>query len=560
MADQVGREMKDEPDYIAAGWAALQTADWLSAKQHFEAALQESDTPAAHDGLGQTLWWLNEIRAAHEQRAAAYLGYKKQREYQRAAMVAMWLAREQLFLNANTSAMKGWFARAERLLQEVEPCVEHGWFKLFRASVLATPLELAQAAQDAFQIARQFDDADLEAMALAFGGAARVTLGQIDQGMADLDEAMAAATSGEIGYPSVSEIFCVMLSTCDLAGDLMRTQHWCQAGADFAAQHHCPFLAATCRTIYGSWLTATGRWRDAEAELLEAIRSFEAGHRALRTQAVIKLADLRVWQGKYEEAEALLAGYEDHGGAVVALARLHLARGEAASARALLEQVLPQQSSPALDQAPVLRLWIDVQLALGNIDLAQQAVGRFEMLVQDTHSDLLLAQVDLAKGQIKRYTGDAAALQDFQAALNRLQAYEQSLLAGRARLEMARLLSNSDRAAAIMWARAALASLERLGAAHDADEAANLLRQLGVAPHPGPRLQTPLTQREVEVLSLVAHGLSNREIADRLVISPKTAEHHVSQILSKIGARSRAEAAAFAASHRLDERGESSAE
>ena len=200
---------------------------------------------------------------------------------------------------------------------------------------------------------------------------------------------------------------------------------------------------------------------------------------------------------------------------------------------------------PTLNQVPLLRLWVDVQLALGQIDLAQHAVERLETLVQQTHSDLLLAQVDLAKGQIKRHRGDADAQDDFQAALDHLQAYEQSLLAGRARLEMARLLSSSDRAAAVMWARAALASLERLGAAHDADEAANLLRQLGVAAHPGPRLQAPLTQREAEVLSLIAQGLSNREIADRLVISPKTAEHHVSQILSKIGARSRAEAAAL---------------
>jgi len=552
--------MNDMVDHVAAGWAALQAAQWPAAKQQFEAALQEADTPSARDGLGLTLWWLNDIRAAHEQRTAAYLGYKKQREYRRAAMLAAWLAREQIFLNANTSAMNGWFARADRLLQDVEPCVEQGWFALFRASLLAPPSELEQVALETLQIARQFDDVDLEAMALAFVGTARVTLGQIDRGMSDLDEAMAAATSGEISYTSVSEIFCVMLSTCDLAGDLVRTEHWCQAAAGFAAQHHCPFLAATCRTIYGSLLTATGRWRDAETELLGAIRSFEAGHRALRTQAVIKLADLRVGQGKFEEAEVLLAGYEDHGAAVLTLARLHFARGESEAARVLLERALQSQAMPTLDQIPLLRLWIDVQLALGNIDQAQRAVEQLESLVQNTHSNLLLAQVDLAKGQIKRYTNDAGAQHDFQAALNRLQAYEQSLLAGRARLEMARLLSTSDRAAAIVWARAALASLERLGAAHDTDEAANLLRQLGVAAHPGPRLQTPLTQREAEVLALVAQGLSNREIADRLVISPKTAEHHVSQILSKIGARSRAEAAAFAASRRFDEPGESSAE
>ena len=549
--------MNDEIDHVAAGWVALQAARWLEAKQQFETALQQADTPEARDGLGLTLWWLNDIRAAHEQRTAAYLGYKKRREYRRAAMLAAWLAREQVFLSSNTSAMNGWFARAERLLQQVEPCVEQGWFALFRASLLASPSELEQTALEAFQIARQFDDADLEAMALAFGGTARVTLGQVDRGMADLDEAMAAATSGEIGYTSVSEIFCVMLSTCDLAGDLVRTEHWCRAAAEFAAQHQCPFLAATCRTIYGSLLTATGRWHDAETELLDAIRSFEAGHRALRTEAVIKLADLRVWQGKLEEAEVLLAGYEDHDAATLSLARLYFTRGESEQARALLERALQSQSLPTLNQVPLLRLWVDVQLALGNIDLAQRAVERLETLVQQTHSDLLLAQVDLAKGQIKRHLGDAAAQHDFQAALDHLHAYEQSLVAGRARLEMARLLSSSDRAAAMMWARAALASLERLGAAHDAGEAAQLLRQLGVTPHPGPRLQAPLTQREVEVLSLIAQGLSNREIAIRLVISPKTAEHHVSQILSKIGARSRAEAAAFAASHRLDEMSES---
>jgi ATP/maltotriose-dependent transcriptional regulator MalT len=544
-------------DHIAAGQAALKAANWLEARQQFEAALKSVDSPEAHDGLGLTLWWLNDIGASHEQRAAAYVSYKQRQNDRRAAMMAMWLAREQVFLSANVSAMKGWFARAERLLQDTPPCVEQGWFVLFRASMLATPQELEIIATEALQIAQQFADVDLEAMALAFAGTARVALGQVAQGMANLDEAMAAETSGELDYSSVSEIFCVMLSTCELAGDLARTDQWCRAGAAFAEQHHCPFLAATCRTIYGSLLTAIGRWHDAETELLGAIRSFEAGHHALRAQAVIKLADLRVWQGRLEEAEVLLAGYEDQGAASVSLARLYLARGELDLARAALEQTLQSTSTLTLDQVPALRLWVDVQLTLGHFETAQQAVDRLESLAQTAHSDLLIAQAELAKGQIKRQTDEAGARHEFESALNRLHAYEQSLLASRARLEMARLLSDTDRAAAVMWARAALASFERLKAAHDVDEAAHVLRQLGVARHPGPHLQTPLTQRETEVLSLVAQGFSNRDIADRLVISPKTAEHHVSQILSKIGARSRAEAAAFAASHDLGEGTES---
>jgi DNA-binding NarL/FixJ family response regulator len=60
-----------------------------------------------------------------------------------------------------------------------------------------------------------------------------------------------------------------------------------------------------------------------------------------------------------------------------------------------------------------------------------------------------------------------------------------------------------------------------------------------------------LSDREVEVLRLVAHGLSNRQIADTLVISPRTAEHHVQHLYTKIGATTRAAAAMFAMEHGL---------
>jgi DNA-binding CsgD family transcriptional regulator len=59
-------------------------------------------------------------------------------------------------------------------------------------------------------------------------------------------------------------------------------------------------------------------------------------------------------------------------------------------------------------------------------------------------------------------------------------------------------------------------------------------------------IEASLTPREIEVLSLVRAGLTNAEIADRLFISPKTAEHHVGRILTKLGVRSRGEAAATA--------------
>ncbi|HWH24037.1 MAG TPA: LuxR C-terminal-related transcriptional regulator [Candidatus Limnocylindria bacterium] len=85
-----------------------------------------------------------------------------------------------------------------------------------------------------------------------------------------------------------------------------------------------------------------------------------------------------------------------------------------------------------------------------------------------------------------------------------------------------------------------------MGALRDADAAAELLRALGAAGRSWPRGRAALTKRETEVLSLLATGCSNSEIAERLYISRRTAEHHVASILSKLGLRSRAEVAAHA--------------
>ena len=540
-----------DTDPLALGRAALAQADWPAAQAHFEAALAAGpDTPEAHDGLGLALWWLNAVSAAHEQRTLAYLGYKAAGDLPRAARLAAWLAREQVFLRGNASAMQGWFARADRLLADVGPCAERGWVDIYRASMTAEPPALELAAEAALAVARAFNDVDLEGFALANAGMARVAQGRVAAGLAAIDEAMAAATGGEVrDLFVVTEIFCFTLSACELAGDLARTDHWCQAALDYAQRYHSPFLSAYCRTTYGGLLVATGHWREAETALTEAIRVFDAGHQALRVHAVLKLADLRVSQGRLEEADVLLAGYEDRGEARVPLARLHLARGEPQLAWALLEQALSASAAPTLHRAPLLRLLVEVRLALDDLEGARRATAELAELAQWANSELWLAQTDLTQGHVQRWAGDPGAVDSFRKALDRLAAYEQSLLAGRAKLELARALQASDEAGAVMWARAALAAFDRLGAAREADEAAQLLRALGVAVRRTGPAQADLTPREAEVLQLLARGLSNKDIAERLVISAKTVEHHVSQVLGKLGLRSRAEAAAYVAAN-----------
>lgn len=534
-------------DCVSKGKSALANAKWEEAKRQFESALLDLDSPEARDGLGLALWWLNDINGSHEQRTQAYLGYKANGNLPKAARLAAWLAREQVFLRANVSAMNGWFARAFRLRDEMRECAETGWVNIYHASMTASDEGQEKAGKEAIEIARNYHDPDLEAFSLAIIGSVMVSQTKIKEGMDAIDEAMTAVVSGEVkDYFVASETFCVTLSACELAGDFVRTNHWCESALEYAQRYQCSFLSAYCRTTYGSLLAETGKWQDAETALTEAIHTFDEGHRGLRVNAVIKLADLRVSQGRLEEAEVLLSGYEDYGSSVLPRARLHLARGESDLARAVLGQALQSDSSLSLHRAPLLRLLTDVLLVSSQLDEAKQIADELVSLSKLTNSNLFLAQAELALGQISRYENESDAVKHFRAALDHLEIHEGSLLACRVKLELARTLKDTDKAGAITWAKAALAGFERIGAAHDADETNGLLREMGASVKVNARAGDQLlTTREAEVLELLSHGLSNREIASRLVVSAKTVEHHVSQVLGKLGLRNRSEAAAY---------------
>lgn len=547
--------MPTAQERLTAGNAALQRADWSTAKVEFEQTLANTDAPEAHDGLGLALWWLNDIDAAHRQRALAYSGYKDRGDWGAAARTACWLGREQVFLHGNFAAMQGWFARAARLIELVPPGIDQAWFHMLRASMIAPPAEMVQIAEQTIAAARRWQHSGLEAFALAFCGQAQIALGWVERGMQQLDEAMTMATSGEVSdFNIISEVFCALLSACETAGDLMRSEQWCRAAADFAERHQCSFLSAYCRTAYGSLMTALGRWNEAEQALIEAIHAFEHGHKWLRIHAVIRLAGLRVAQDRIEEAEIMLVGLEDYGSAVVPIARLHLRKGEILLARAVLEHALTDREALTLHHRETLLTLIEVLLALDDVTAAEVVLQRLVDLTQHAQSHVLTAQIELTRGCIQLRQGAVDAAQaSFSRALATLKAYDQSVLAGQVRLKMAQSLQTSDPAGAIVWARAALATFDRLGIPQDRAEAIKLLRTLGALNQAAPRLRKPLTEREIEIVGLLGRGLTNREIAERLVISPKTVEHHVSSILDKLNLRSRTEAAALLASGKLDE-------
>ena len=162
----------------------------------------------------------------------------------------------------------------------------------------------------------------------------------------------------------------------------------------------------------------------------------------------------------------------------------------------------------------------------------------------------MTARAERTLGCAAAAAGRPAAIDHLERALEAFCRLEMPLEAGRTHLMLAEALAASRPAEAVAEAQAAFTAFDGLGAARHADAAAALLRALGVRrPRAGPGSLALLTRRELEVLELLASGMSNREMAARLFLTRKTVEHHVHNVLMKLDLRNRAEAAAYAVRH-----------
>ena len=529
-------------DVVRAGRDALAAADWARARSCFEQARELGESPEVLDGLSQALHFQGEYDRAIALKERAFALYRRRGSRVEAAEQARWLAFLHGAVRGNMAAANGWMARAGSLLEGVDACAAHGWLTLDRAPWTRDALERERLARAALAVARRFGDTDLEFGALALLGDAYVHSGRVAEGMTFLDEAMAAVTGGEVaGIATVGEIYCRLLSACERASDVRRAEQWMSVAAEYVAWG--AFVPPTCRLHYGGILIATGRWAEAEDELLAAIRTFDAGYRAMRRSPLLRLAELRVLQGRFEEAERLVEGNESHPGARGVRAAAALARGDLALAEELARVGLDGDDPSDPSSVHLLDLLVDVQLARGDIGAARETLLRFAALAGDERAS---AFAEFAAGRVLAAEGDEQASSCLQTALTRFLALDLPLAAARAQLELARALAARAPDAAVAEAGLALATFERLGAVRHADAAGQLLRRLGAGGRAWPRRHGVLTKREREVLALLAAGCSNAEIGERLYISRRTAEHHVASILSKLGLRSRAEAAAYA--------------
>ena len=532
---------------LGKAWAAFAHSDWQSAQDLFQRALDEEPSAEALDGLGQTVWWLGEEEEAIELRAKAFAEYRQQGDTDAAAGVAIYLAAEYR-IAGNSSLSNGWLGRGTRLLEGCGYCPARVWLHIERSKRAATPDTAAEEAQSAVELARSIGDAGLEGAALSHLGRARISMGDDEAGMALLDEAMAIATGGEATDPMViGDTCCTTLTACERLYDPQRALDWGRAISEFFRRRRFLPLLSWCRSVYAGFLIATGQWKEAENTLEAALADEASLPNPQRATALIQLADLRLRQGRLEEAERLLAGFEDRPGALAPIVHLHLERGDVDLAAEKVARRLESGGGPHASAAPVLALRAQVEIGRANAPAAAEASAVAAAAAARVGRDDLVAQAAVLAARSARLADEPGDVVAVETAIDRFSDLGMVLDEADARLELARALASQHPQSAIEQARAALKAFEGLGAIRHADEAAGLLRALGAPGRAAPRTGKALTKREQQVLGLLGEGLSNPQIAERLVISPRTAEHHVRNVLSKLELGNRAEAAAYAA-------------
>lgn len=497
-------------------------------------------------------------------RERAFARWRARGDLRRAAYLAAYqIAFDHLALFGNHAVAQGWLERGAHLASEAGECAETGWVALSLALHAGDPAVRARHVAEATRLAGRYGDTDLRFDTLAYTGLALVEDGRISEGMRHLDEAAAAARGGEVASPVVcGEIYCKLLVACESTLDVRRAEEWHPATSSLGERPAVAWASAICRSHYGGILVVAGRWDEAERELEESLRLYDRTYRALRSAALARLAELRARQGRASEARELLAGQVWAGYTVRPWARTEWLSAADATERgavaARLRRALGRHDNGLLE-VPVMAMLVEMQVACGDVSSATRTARTMADLTAREPVDALVGYARqgnacalAATGM--RGAGVEAAVGELETAIDAFTAARLPLEAAGARLRLAELLQVDDPALARIEARAAAESFAWLGAHGELDRAAALLRALGGPARTGVRRVGSLTEREAEVLALVSQGLTNPQIAERLYISRKTASHHVSSVIAKLGVQNRAGAAAWAAAHDRTER------
>jgi DNA-binding NarL/FixJ family response regulator len=466
----------------------------------------------------------------------------------RAVRCAFWLGLN-LMLRGELARGSGWMGRAYRLLEhEQGDTVERGYLLVLQSVRCELAGDLEQAHQlydDAAAIGQRFDDGDLFSLAVHGQGIVLIRLGQVDRGLALLDEAMLAVTAGELSPILTGLIYCSVIQGCQEVYALRRAQEWTEALTRWCDQQpdmvaftgRCLVHRAEIMQLHGDWEAALEEARRAGEQAVQAMNRLAAA------DAFYRQGELHRLRGEATAAEAAYRQASAHGvEPQPGLALLRSAQGDTEAAAASLRRALAETSDP-LRRARLLPAYVEALLTIGDDDDAIDACASLSEIAATYATPTLSAMAAGAEGTVALATGHTReGLVALRRAAQAWQEHDAPYEAARVRELIARACRElGDEESAALELDAASAVYTELGAAPD-------LARVGP---PMPPDSHGLTRRELEVLRLVAAGATNKAIAAELVVSARTVDRHVSNILGKLRVPSRAAATAYAYEHDL---------
>jgi DNA-binding CsgD family transcriptional regulator/tetratricopeptide (TPR) repeat protein len=520
---------------------------WTAIYERLHDRARDELTAAELEALADAAWWLCRVEESLAARQKAYDKYVAAGDERRAGYNAWMLSTEYGFTGRAT-ASSGWLERAKRHAQAAPDCAERGFVLYGEAEAVerrgdsTTALELSERMID---IGMACDSRDVVAMGLQLQGRLLVADGNVEAGMARLDEAMCDVLAGDLSELVAGWVYCIAVAVCFETADLVRASEW-----NTAAMTWCATLPAgtpyrgICRVHRADLLGLGGELAQADTEAETACRELMAYHPNMAAEAYYVTGEIRRRRGDLAAAgEAFRRAHQLGREPQPGLALLRLAQGRAGEGLSGLQSSLATSAWPMVGRARLLAAVVDVALAAGDSESARAAAG--ELSAHEVHDAPLLLQAAAASASGAVRLAD----REFAAAVARLRRARSLWLelglpyeVAQTRVRIAEASEGlGDADSARLELDAARDGFARLGAAA---EVRRIDEMTGRGESPG-----NLTKREIEVLQLIAGGKTNREIAADLVISQHTVGRHVNNIFVKLGVTSRSAATAFAFIH-----------
>jgi DNA-binding CsgD family transcriptional regulator len=539
-------------EHLVSGRASYDRNEWAAA--HGQLRLADAAAPLAAadlERLANASYLVGDDQGSVQAWTRAHAEHRGRGDLPRAIRCAFWLAFGALHKGQHARGA-GWLKRAEGLLAECgEECVEAG-FLLIPAALrfigAGDPRKAYETLCRAAEIADRFGDRDLAALARHGRGRVLIRLGEVERGVALLDEAMTSVEAGDVSPIVVGEVYCSVIEGCVEIYDLGRAREWtealsrwCDSQPDLAPYRgQCLVRRAEIMQLRGAWPDALEEAREACDRLTRPPGEPAAG------AAFYQRGELHRLRGELVEAEEAYREASEWGrNPQPGLALLRLAQGRTGAAEAAIRRT-EGETRDRTARCRILPAYVEIMLATDDLPAARSAADELSAIAAALEAPYLRAIAATSTGAVLLGEGDArAALPALRDAWGIWDSLEAPHDAARVRVLIGlacHALGDVD--SAELEIAAARNIFQKLGATVDLTR----IDDLSDAPPGDPHGLTP---REIEVLRLVAAGETNRGIAARLFISERTVERHVSNIFTKVRVSSRSAATAFAYEHQL---------